>query len=295
MFKTVGVFGKYKDSSVRDAVSGLVGYLSEKNIEVLIGPSTADELLADPDLAPLVSEKDIFTRIDLGVVLGGDGTLLHVARDLATHSVPVIGINMGRLGFLTDISLSNMCTEIGSILEGDHVIEERMMLSVEIFDDEDLIHRSTALNDVVLGRAGSEKLIEWHCYIDGKFVTSSRSDGVIVATPTGSTAYALSAGGPIMAPGLDAIVMVPICPHTLSNRPVALQGSSQLEFRVIGSAASDAHISVDGLIECRLAGHEIIRVQRAGDVVKLARPPDHDHFATLRAKLGWGENRNTNR
>jgi NAD+ kinase len=292
MFNTVGVFGKYKDAGARDAVSGLVKYLSERDIEVWIGPSTAEALLVDPELAARVSGEDIFSRIDLGIVLGGDGTLLHVARDLASQKVPVIGINMGRLGFLTDIPLSNMYSDIGSILEGNLVIEERMMLCVEILRDDKVIHRNTALNDVVLGRYASEKMIEWHSYIDGKFVTSSRSDGVIVATPTGSTAYALSAGGPIMAPSLDAIVMVPICPHTLSNRPIALQGTSQLEFRVLGAVANDAQVSVDGQVEHHLAGDEIIRVRRAEDSVKLVRPPDYDHFATLRAKLGWGENRN---
>ena len=295
MFKTIGVFGKYRDPGALETVGGLVNYLSERNIEVLIGPSTSEALLGHPELAARMAGEDIFSRIDLGVVLGGDGTLLHVARDLAAQDVPVVGINMGRLGFLTDIPLSDLYTDIGGILEGKYVIEERMMLAVEISRDGDVLHRGTALNDVVLGRYASEKLIEWHSYIDDRLVTSSRSDGVIVATPTGSTAYALSAGGPIISPGLDAILMVPICPHTLSNRPVALQATSQLELRVIGATPDDAQVSVDGLVEHHLAGDEIIRIQRAGDTVKLVRPPDHDHFATLRAKLGWGENRNKDR
>jgi NAD+ kinase len=215
--------------------------------------------------------------------------MLHVASTLARTRIPVVGVNMGRLGFLTDIPLREMYEDVGRILDGEYQSEERMMLDVEIWQNDKKILEETAFNDMVIGKGETEKLIELQTYIDGSFVMGSRSDGVIVATPTGSTAYALSAGGPIMHPQLDALIVVPICPHTLTMRPIALKSSNTIEFTMVDIAENSAHISLDGQIKSHLKGDEKIRVCRSRHTVKLIRTLENDHYAALRSKLGWGE------
>jgi len=285
-FETIGLFGKYKDSSVHEALNGLAEYLRYRDIGVVIGETTADDIVADfAGRFTSSGEK----ALDLGIVIGGDGTMLHVASTLAKTRIPVVGVNMGRLGFLTDIPLREMYEDIGRILDGEYLSEERMMLDVQIWQRDEKILEETAFNDMVIGKGETEKLIELQTYIDGNFVMGSRSDGVIVATPTGSTAYALSAGGPIMHPQLDSLIVVPICPHTLSMRPIALKGSNVIEFTMVDIAQGSAHISLDGQIKCHLKGDEKIRVCRSRHTVTLIRTLENNHYAALRSKLGWGE------
>lgn len=287
LFKTIGLFGKYKDPSVSDAVSGLAEYLRYRGIEVVVGETTADEItvgesektLAEPD-------RD---RLDLAVVIGGDGTLLNVARSLAPHDTPLVGVNMGRLGFLTDIPLNAMYEDIGCILDGEYKTEQRMLLKVEVWQRDKLIKQDTALNDMVIGKGEFERLIELQIYVDGEFVTGIRCDGIIVATPTGSTAYSLSAGGPIMHPQLAALILVPVCPHMLSMRPIALKDSSVVDFILADECADRAHISFDGQIEYHFTGDETVRVKRSDSMVTLVRTQENNHYAALRSKLRWGE------
>lgn len=287
IFNTIGLFGKYKDPSVSDAVSGLAEYLTYRGIEVVVGETTADEItVGDSRKALKESDRE---RLDLAVVIGGDGTLLHVARSLAAHDTPLVGVNMGRLGFLTDIPLDEMYEDVGRILDGEYKTEQRMLLNVEIWQRDKLIKQDTALNDVVVGKGEFERLIELQIYVDGEFVTSVRCDGIIVATPTGSTAYALSAGGPIMHPQLAALILVPVCPHTLSMRPIALKDSSVIDFMLADECADRAHLSVDGQIEYHFTGDEKIRVKRSDSTVKLVRTLENNHYGALRSKLGWGE------
>lgn len=287
LFKTIGLFGKYKDPSVRDALNGMAEYLRYRKIDVVIGETTADEIIdSQQGKIPL---KEIQSRMDLAIVIGGDGTMLHVARSLAPHGVPLVGVNMGRLGFLTDIPLVEMYEDVGRILDGEYDMEQRIMLEVEILRGEESILRDTAFNDMVIGKGLLERLIEFQIYIDGEFVTESRSDGMIVATPTGSTAYALSAGGPILHPQLESLILVPICPHTLSMRPIALRDSSVIDLTLVEICRRCAHVSLDGQIKLHLEGDEKVRVRRAKNTVKLVRTLEHNHYAALRSKLGWGE------
>jgi len=181
-----------------------------------------------------------------------------------------------------------MLDEIDQILAGNYEIERRIMLKVRVFDDGQLIHQQTALNDIVIGRHSVEKLISWQAHVNNSFVTAARSDGVILSTPTGSTAYALSAGGAIIHPGTDVISMVPVSPHTLSNRPITLPADSEVSLSIHNRTENCAHVSSDGLIGFNLAGHEIVKITRSEHSVKLIHTKNYDYFAMLRAKLGWG-------
>ena len=271
---------------MREAMNGLAEYLRYRNIGVVIGETTADDIIAE-FAERFTASKD--ESPDLGIVIGGDGTMLHVASSLAEAEIPVVGVNMGRLGFLTDIPLSEMYEDIGRILDGEYKSESRMMLDVEVWQDDKKLIAEVAFNDIVIGKSETEKLIEVQTYIDGEFVMGSRSDGILVATPTGSTAYALSAGGPIMHPQLEALILVPICPHTLTMRPIALKADSVIEFIMINIAEDSAHISLDGQIKHHLKGDEKIRVFRSRHTVNLIRTLENNYYTALRSKLGWGE------
>lgn len=286
MFKTIGVFGKYRDVSIEKPLKTLTRHLESKNIKVKLGHTTAAEITRDLSHEKLDDKTP--QQIDLAIVIGGDGTLLHVARRMAEAAVPLVGVNQGRLGFLTDIPQTHMLEEIDAILEGEFHIEERMMLDVNVLRGSESIYQQFALNDIVLGKHSLEKLINWEAHVDNQFVTAARSDGVILSTPTGSTAYALSAGGAIMHPGLDVISMVPVSPHTLSNRAIGLPADANIELTVHNRAANCAHVSCDGLIGANLVGNEVIRVTRSKHSVKLVHTHRYNYFAMLRAKLGWG-------
>ena len=286
MFNTIGVFGKYQDASVEEPLKILTAHLEVKGIEVKLGNTTATEITQDLPQERL--DDAVSQDIDLAIVIGGDGTLLHVARRMASAKIPVVGINLGRLGFLTDIAQADMLSQIDEILEGQYNIEERMMLDLNVIRDNKTIYQQFALNDVVIGKHSLEKLLSWEAHVDQQFVTAARSDGVILSTPTGSTAYALSAGGPIMHPGLDVISMVPVSPHTLTNRPIGLPASAMIELTIQDRSDNRAHVSCDGLIGCSLVGDEVVRVTRSEHSVKLLHPKKYNYFAMLRAKLGWG-------
>lgn len=286
MFKTVGVFGKYRDVSIEKPLKTLTAHLESKGIEVKIGHTTATEITRDLPQERL--RENLSVDIDLAIVIGGDGTMLHVARAMAVAKIPVVGVNLGRLGFLTDIPQADMLAEIDEILAGNYSVEERMMLDVNVLRDGDSIYRQLAFNDVVVGKHALERLMSWQAHVDQQFVTAARSDGVILATPTGSTAYALSAGGAIMHPGLDVVSMVPISPHTLSNRPIGLPAKGCIELTIHNRTSNNAHVSSDGLIGCNLHGDEVVRVTRSQHSVKLVHTKSYDYFAMLRAKLGWG-------
>lgn len=286
MFKTIGVFGKYRDSSIKKPLKLLTKHLESKGIDVKIGHTTADEI--SQELPQKKLDDDLNFDIDLAIVIGGDGTLLHVARRMAIANIPLVGVNLGRLGFLTDIPQSNMVDEIDQVLNGNYSVEKRMMLDVKVIDEDKVVYQDSALNDIVIGRHILEKLINWQAHVNNQFVTSARSDGVILSTPTGSTAYALSAGGAIMHPGLGVISMVPISPHTLSNRPIGLPADAKIEFTIHNKTPESAHVSTDGLIGYTLKGNETVQITKSPHQVSLIHTPSYNYFAMLRAKLGWG-------
>ena len=291
MFKTIGVFGKYQDASGEQPVKALTKHLEEMGLRVKLGHTTAAEITRD--LPQELLHDEVHLDIDLAVVIGGDGTMLHVARRMAEAEVPVIGINKGRLGFLTDIPLADMLDEIDLILNGEFTIEDRMMLDVMVCRDSDILYQQAALNDIVIGRHALEKLISWQVEVNNQFVTAARSDAVIISTPTGSTAYALSAGGAIMHPGTDVISVVPVSPHTLTNRPITLPANSHLTFTIHNRTENCAHVSSDGLIGFSLVGDETVKIARSKHVVKLVHTKNYNYFAMLRAKLGWGRGQET--
>jgi len=282
---SVGLFGRYKDPDVSSALDAVRKHLENRDISVYIGDTTADNITGTriEDSGLPVGET-----IDLAVVVGGDGTMLHVARSLASCALPMIGINLGRLGFLTDLSADRMHEGMDELLRGEFTVEERIMLQVQISNGRDNLNESVALNDVTLSKGNTGRMIEFDTHVNSEPVGRTRGDGVIISTPTGSTAYALSAGGPILHPLLPAIVFAPICPHTLGHRPMVLDDSSIIELEILDLAGADGNVFIDGLKQLAVSGNEIIRISRAETVTRMVRINSHNHFTTLRSKLGWG-------
>ena len=263
-------------------LSDLAQHLSARNIEVWIEENTAQHTQLTQ--YQTLSVDEIGKTADLAIVMGGDGTMLSVARNLIEADVPLVGINRGRFGFLTDLRAEHMLSEIDHIIAGNYIREPRMLLSTQIVRDNQVIYNSYALNDVVI-KSGL-RLIELEVDIDGKFVYKQRSDGLILSTPTGTTAYALSAGGPILHPNLEAIALVPICPHTLSNRPIAVNSSSKIEVTLVHF--DEAQLSMDGQSQETLQVGDKIIVQRSERNIFLLHPSDYCYFDMLRNKLNWG-------
>jgi NAD+ kinase len=296
-FQTIGILGKSGDPSrVGPTVARLAGHLQARGRAVLCDPTCA-ALLGLPAQSGLVG-GDLGRRCDLAVVVGGDGTLLAAARGLADSGVPLVGINLGRLGFLADVSPAQIEGCLDRILDGAYAEEARCMLMAAVEPGTadpaagETPQRPTgpllALNDVVIHKWNTARMIEFETYIDGVFVNAQRSDGIIIATPTGSTAYALSGGGPLLHPSLDVIVLVSICPHMLSNRPLVVPGDSRIEIRACGFDQGHVHITCDGQTNLSPEPHARVLVRKTGRPVRLLHPEGHDHYAILRAKLGWG-------
>lgn len=260
----------------------LASHLSDKNIQVWVEENTA--LHAELAGYKTASLENIGAEVDLVIVMGGDGTMLSVARSLIDVEVPLVGINRGRFGFLTDLRVEDMLDQIDRILTGDFTKEPREMLAAKVVRDGKVFHADYALNDVVIKSA--LRLIELEVTIDEKFVHKQRADGLIISTPTGTTAYALSAGGPILHPNLHAITLVPICPHTLSNRPIAVHSDSQIEVTLV--QFDDAQLSFDGQFQVVLEVGDRIIVNRAEQTISLLHPSDYCYFDMLRNKLNWG-------
>ena len=227
------------------------------------------------------------TKADLAIVIGGDGTMLAAARELVQHGVPLVGINQGRLGFMTDIGQGDMLAGVGAILDGKYSLEERSLLDAEIRREGKAALRTIALNEAVIGKGSQGRLIEFELSIDGEFVYTLRADGMIVATPTGSTAYALSAQGPILHPAVPALALVPLNPHTLSARPVSVSDRSVIEIVMVHALDARAHF--DGLALHDMAEGDRLILKRSADVVRFVHPPGYRYFSTLREKLRWSE------
>jgi NAD+ kinase len=227
------------------------------------------------------------TRADLAIVIGGDGTMLAAARSLVRHGVPLVGVNQGRVGFMTDIGHDDMQAGVGAILDGKFLLEERSLLDAEILREGKSVLRTLALNEAVVGKGAQGRLIEFELSIDGEFVYALRADGVIVATPTGSTAYAMSAQGPILHPAVPALALVPLNPHTLSARPVSVSDRSRIEISLVRAVDARAHF--DGFALTDMQEGDRLVLKRSADAVRFVHPPGYRYFATLREKLGWSE------
>jgi len=286
LFPRIGIVGKSGDPHVKSTIDTLARYLLEQDLEVTAEIHTHEMIQAGACLSCALS--DLGTRSDLVIVVGGDGTLLGAARVLCTADVPLLGVNVGRLGFLADISPAAMRETVAGILAGDFEEERRFLLESCIGAEPLQARPERALNDVVLHKWNTPRMIEFETYIDGRFVNTQHSDGLVVATPTGSTAYALSSGGPLLHPSLDALVLVSICPHTLSHRPIVVAGDSRIEIRICGADYPHVRVSCDGQLDRPVAAGEHLLIRKAGQPVRLLHPRGHDHYKILRAKLGWG-------
>ncbi len=284
-FKTVVLIGKYKTPEITEPLLRLAAFLSGKGVAVVVNSRTAENFSQHPYQE--IALEQMGDKVDLAIVLGGDGTMLNIVRTLAPHGVPLVGVNQGRLGFLTDISLETMQQTIGAMLEGKFVTEQRMLLSARILRDGAEVFSSLAFNEVVLHRGGSSSMIEFEVRIDGEYLYNQRADGLIVATPTGSTAYALSAGGPILHPSLDLIVLVPVCPHTLSNRPIVVKSESMLE--ILPLSSGDVRVRCDSHSYFDLRANDKVVVTRHPQPACLLHPVGHSYYHTLREKLLWNK------
>ncbi|MEK7875175.1 MAG: NAD kinase [Pseudomonadota bacterium] len=284
-FKTVGLIGKYKSPEIAGPLLKLADFLTKRGVKVLIDRLTASHI--GDNKYPVLVLEEIGRQADLAVVLGGDGTMLNIARTFAPCDVALVGVNQGRLGFLTDISIDTMFETIGTILEGNYVTEERMLLEADVFSGESSVFKVLAFNDVVISKGIQGSMIELEVRIDGQFLYTVRADGLIVASPTGSTAYALSSGGPIVHPSLSVMALVPICPHTFSSRPIVISSDSVVEI-IIGEAAdARAHFDSHSRFDLREQDHVVVR--RYGHTIRLLHPVGHNYYSMLREKLHWTE------
>ena len=281
-FRRVALIGKLRSAEIAESLRELRGMLEQRGCEVLIERETASDLgLRGVDYAA------IGAGAKLAIVVGGDGTMLAAARNLVRHHVPLVGVNQGRVGFMTDIGHDDMHSGIGAILDGKFSIEERALIDAEIRRGNDSVLRTIALNEAVVGKGSQGRLIEFNLLIDGEFVYTLRADGVIVATPTGSTAYAMSAQGPILHPAVPAFALVPLNPHTLSARPVSVSDRMMIEIVLV--RALDARAHFDGFALADMQQGDRLLLKRSADAVRFVHPPDYSYFATLREKLRWSE------
>ena len=281
-FGKIALVGKLGSPEIAASLRELAAFLKKRGCEVLIEKETAAEIGEQG-----LDYVGIGTRADLAVVIGGDGTLLAAARNLVRHHVPVVGVNLGRVGFMTDIGHRDMKEGIGAILDGKYTMKDRAALDAEIRRGDESVLRTLALNDAVVSKGAQGRLIEFELLLDGEFVYALRADGVIVATPTGSTAYALSAQGPILHPAVPAFALVPLAPHTLSARPVSVSDKSVIEIHLKHALEARAHF--DGLALADLQAGDRLILKRSTDAVRFVHPPGYRYFATLREKLGWSE------
>ena len=281
-FGRVALIGKLRSAEIAESLRELRGMLEQRGCEVLIERETASDLgLRGVDYAAIGAEAK------LAIVVGGDGTMLAAARNLVRYHVPLVGVNQGRVGFMTDIGHDDMRSGIGAILDGKYSIEERALLEAEIRRNNKSILQTIALNEAVVGKGSQGRLIEFNLLIDGEFVYTLRADGVIVTTPTGSTAYAMSAQGPILHPAVPAFALVPLNPHTLSARPVSVSDRMMIEIVLV--RALDARAHFDGFALADMQQGDRLLLKRSADAVRFVHPPGYSYFATLREKLRWSE------
>ncbi|MDO8268062.1 MAG: NAD(+) kinase [Moraxellaceae bacterium] len=283
-FRNVGLMGRPGNIGVVDTLEYLLQFLEGRGLKVIFDEDTAS-LMERPGLQ-VCSRAMLGEACDLVIVVGGDGSFLHAARSLARFNKPVLGVNRGRLGFLTDVSPDKIDTKIGAVLDGDYAIEQRFLLSMEVKSAGNPIGEGIALNDIVLHAGKSVHMIEFELYIEGQFVYRQRSDGLIIATPTGSTAYALSGGGPIMHPRLDAMVLVPMHPHTLSSRPIVVDANSEIKLLICSDDICPV-VSCDAQTGPALRAGDWVYVNKHPFKLRVIHPPGHDFYEACRTKLGW--------
>ena len=285
-FRTIGLMGRVGNKLIEESVKTLKHFLSELGLAVVL----------EEEIAPVFSRhglqvanrKLIGEICDLVIVVGGDGSMLGAARDLAVHDVPVLGVNRGGLGFLTDVSPSEVIEKVSDVLAGRYTTEQRFLLDMEVKRNGQLMGRGSAFNDVVVSSGETARMIEFETYIEGQFVYSQRSDGMIVSTPTGSTAYSLSAGGPIMHPKLDALLLVPMFSHSLNTRPIVVDGNSEIKIYLGAYNEINPIITCDGHLSLKAQPGDVVYIYKKPHKLTLIHPGEHDFYSVCRDKLSWG-------
>ncbi|HVC00429.1 MAG TPA: NAD(+)/NADH kinase [Candidatus Dormibacteraeota bacterium] len=283
MIHSVGIFAKPHRKKIGPSLPALVQWFQERKLEVHCNRFAAEFT----DAAPM-GQEELMARIDLLVVLGGDGTLLTAAHAASERDVPVLPVNFGKLGFLTTVTNEELYSTLERVLGGDYKTRKHMMIEAEVSRDGQIIERRRALNDAVLTKGLPAHMIEFRMLVDDQFVCGYRADGIIFATPTGSTGYSLSAGGPIVSPAIEAMIVTPICPHTLANRPLVLPPGARLAAQFI-AGDEPAYFTVDGQIGAELRHQDTVRVYKSEKYLRLVQPTQRTYFEVLRNKLGWGE------
>ena len=289
--RSIALIGKYHSRETAAALRELIPYLTARGASVCVETETAALLSAS--LGPSVnawqgaSYSEIGATADVAIVIGGDGTMLGAARKLARFGVPLVGVNQGRLGFMTDIARSDMLSCMDDLVDGRFVPEERMLLDAEVRRDGAVLTSNLALNDVVADKGAIGRLLELELFIDDEFIYKLRADGLIITTPTGSTAYALAANGPIIHPSHSGIGLVPLCPHSLTNRPIVIGDRAVLELRIAN--VGDPRVHFDGQVTLDLQRGDVVRIRRSEHAILFLHPPGYSYFSMLRQKLHWSE------
>ena len=281
--KKIGIICKVGRPEPADMLKGLLPWLREEGYDVFLDIETAQVLRTEGFSRALIPEL-----VDVIIVLGGDGTMLSVARLVGGRGVPILGINLGGLGFITEVNREELYAVVSKVLSGDCTQEERIMLTAVVRRRDEAIADFIVLNDVVINKGALARITDMEAYVNNIYVTTFKADGLIIATPTGSTAYSLAAGGPILYPTLNSIILTPICPHTLTNRPIVLPDDFKVEV-VLKSASEDVFLTLDGQVGFSLRNNDVVEVKKSVSKTKLLIPCERDYFQVLRKKLKWGE------
>lgn len=284
--RTCALVGKFQDSRVAECAAALVPELLARQLTVLVPRDTT--AIRAPAGVSITALPELIERTDLMIAIGGDGTLLYAAGLVADHDIPLLGINRGRLGFLTDVLPQDMVNCLQAVLAGECESDRRALLQARLTSPAGTAVHRFALNDVVFNRLETGRMLDFETRIDGRYVNSHGGDGLVVATATGSTAYALSCGGPIVDPRLEVLVVAPICPHTLSDRPIVIPGQSKIEIRLSGQNNACAQVTCDAAMLGELAPGGKLEIAPSGRAITLLHPPGYDYFRLLRSKLHWG-------
>jgi len=286
MIRTVGIISRPRPEEVARVVPPLIEWLRARQIEAICDAETS--ACIGPLSGQTHPREELPARADLIIVLGGDGTLLAAARLVGDHPVPVLAVNLGGLGFLTSVPQDELYTILEKILQGQHWVSERVLLEAEIIRDGEVIRRQRALNDAVLNKGAMSRIMDLELRVDDTYVTTYKADGLIISTPTGSTAYSLAAGGPIIYPRVAAFIVTPICPHTLTNRPLVIPDNSKIEVD-FQPGEEPVYLTLDGQIGIELRRGDRVVVNKAASKLQLVRPARHTYYEILRNKLKWGE------
>ncbi len=286
-FARIGLLGRREHPGVAQIVADLLKLLDSRGVEVIMEDRLAT--LAHFEKRAMKSREVIGEIVDLAIVIGGDGSLLSAARTLVRHETPVIGINRGRLGFLTDVSPDDLMTQVNAVLDGKYTRDSRFLLDVHVCRGDEVIGQAEALNDVVVNSGASAQMVEFELTIDGEFVYRINADGLILSSPTGSTAYSMSGGGPIMNPALDAMAIVPMFPHSLTSRPIVVHGDAEIRIDVVSRNQIHPPVTCDGQVSLTALPGDAVVVRKKKERLTLLHPPGYSFYASCRDKLRWAD------